>query len=140
MDRLPRVAIGGVIVNDGMVLLAKRRDEPDKGKWAIPGGKLKLNETLSEGLIREIKEETKLNVTVGRLLGITESISKHFHYIIFDYLCTVISGQPEASSDATDLKYFKMDELDNSVNESTREFISKMADGNKTIFISKINL
>ncbi len=139
MDRVPRIAIGGLIFKNDMILLGKRRDEPDKGKWAIPGGKLMLNETLEEGLKREMLEETHLKVDVGKLLGITESISKKFHYIILDYECKIISGIMEPSSDTVDLKYFDINELDITVNDSSREFIYKIKHEKLPVSILKIN-
>ena len=129
MIRKPKIAIGGVIIINNKILLTKRRDEPDKNKWAIPGGKLELNETLEEGLKREMKEETSLNVKKGKLLGIIEVINDTFNYVILDYECSIISGEIKASSDALDIKYFDLNNLTDSINETTMEFISKIKNG-----------
>jgi len=58
----PFVGVGGVIVRDGMILLGKRRNEPGKGKWSIPGGLVELGESVEQTVIREVKEETGLDV------------------------------------------------------------------------------
>ncbi len=128
MMRKPKIAVGGVIIRDNKILLTKRRDEPDKNKWAIPGGKLELNETLEEGLKREMKEETSLNVKIGKLLGIIEVINDNFHYVILDYECDIISGEIEANSDALDIGYFNLNGLSN-VNETTLNFIREISKG-----------
>ncbi len=128
MMRKPKIAVGGVIIRDNKILLTKRRDEPDKNKWAIPGGKLELNETLEEGLKREMKEETSLNVKIGKLLGIIEVINDSFHYVILDYECDIISGEIEANSDALDIGYFNLNGLSN-VNETTLNFIREISKG-----------
>ena len=60
---MPQVAIGGVIIEDNKILLVKRNKEPHKGEWAIPGGSVKLGETLQRAVEREIREETGLVVS-----------------------------------------------------------------------------
>ncbi len=128
MMRKTKIAVGGVIIRDNKILLTKRRDDPDKNKWAIPGGKLELNETLEDGLKREMKEETSLNVKIGKLLGIIEVINDNFHYVILDYECDIISGEIEANSDALDIGYFNLNGLSN-VNETTLNFIREISKG-----------
>ena len=122
----PRVAVGGIIIKEKKILLVMRRDEPDRNKWAIPGGKLELNETIEEGLKREMKEELSLDIEVGALAGISEFISLNFHYIIMDYMCNPLSKNVKPGSDALDAAYFDLENLDNSVNDSTREFIKNL--------------
>ncbi len=129
MIRKPKIAIGGVIIINNKILLAKRRDEPDKNKWAIPGGKLELNETLEEGLKREMKEETSLDIKKGKLLGIIEVVNDNFHYVILDYECSIISGEIRSGSDALDIKYFDLNNLTGDINETTMEFINKIKSG-----------
>jgi 8-oxo-dGTP diphosphatase len=126
MKIYPKIAIGGLIIQGNEILLVKRRDEPDRNKWAIPGGKLEFNETLEEGLKREMLEETGLTVEVDKLIGISEIITHDFHYVIMDYRCIPVTGIERAGSDAADLKYFNMNSLGSEVNESTREFVNKM--------------
>ncbi|WP_337860009.1 NUDIX hydrolase [Ferroplasma sp.] len=137
MKRYPKIAIGGIIIKDNKILLGKRRDEPDRGKWAIPGGKLELNETLEEGLKREMLEETGLIVNVGELAGISEIITENFHYIIMDYICIREEGSEKAGSDTLELKYFDMQAMDEKINESTKDFISKMLKSKIPIHVIK---
>src|SRR5215472_13434842 len=71
----PIVGVGGVVIEDGRVLLIRRGHEPLKGQWSIPGGTLELGETLVEGTERELKEETGLVVRVLELIEVFERIN-----------------------------------------------------------------
>lgn len=66
--------VDAVVVQSGHVLLVKRRAEPGKGLWALPGGFLDQSETLEEGMLRELREETRIGVPLPVLRG---SIQKH---------------------------------------------------------------
>jgi len=59
---LPMVGVGGVVIDQGRALLVRRATEPALGEWTIPGGLLEVGETLTEGVEREIREETGLIV------------------------------------------------------------------------------
>ena len=108
----PLVAVGAVIFNnEGKVLLVKRKNPPNKGSWAIPGGKVKYGETLEEAVKREIKEETNLDVKVKEPLAIVEIIKEGFHYVIIDFICEIIGGEVKASSDAEEAKFFSIEEI-----------------------------
>jgi 8-oxo-dGTP diphosphatase len=121
----PVVGVGGVIIYEGRALLIRRGSEPLRGEWSIPGGTLELGETLAEGVARELLEETGLVVRVLGQIEVFERIytekngeaSKkkkrpRFHYVIADYLCERLSGQPRAGSDVIDVAYAREDELD----------------------------
>jgi 8-oxo-dGTP diphosphatase len=120
----PLVGVGGVIIDDGRALLIRRGTEPLIGEWSIPGGTLELGETLEEGVARELLEETGLEVRVLELIEVFDRIyvestageqqpkkGPRFHYVIVDYLCGRMSGQPRAGSDVTDVAFAREDEL-----------------------------
>ena len=118
----PVVGVGGVLIHKGRVLLVKRNAEPLRGEWSIPGGALELSETLVGGVARELKEETGICVRVGELIELFDRIwiderpgkdvaRPQFHYVIADYLCEYISGEPIPGSDAADVAYASEDEL-----------------------------
>ena len=108
----PLVAVGAVIFNnEGKVLLVKRKHPPNKGSWAIPGGKVKYGETLEEAIKREMKEETNLDIKVEEPLAIVEIIKEGFHYIIIDFICEVKGGELKAGSDAEEAKFFSIEEI-----------------------------
>jgi len=117
----PVVGVGGVIISGDRALLIRRGSEPLKGKWSIPGGRLELGETITEGVIRELREETGLDVRVLGLIEVFERIFRddaasasatpRYHFVILDYLCEVVSGEPRAGSDVTDLAWAHEEEL-----------------------------
>ena len=103
------MGVGGVAFVDGRVLLIKRRFEPLAGRWSLPGGALEVGETLAEGLAREMKEETGLDVEVGPVVDVFDRITRdaegrpRFHYVLVDFLCTVRAGTPAAGSDVAEV-------------------------------------
>jgi 8-oxo-dGTP diphosphatase len=120
----PMVGVGGVVVENGRALLIRRGSEPLLGEWSIPGGMLELGETLEQGVARELLEETGLEVRVLELIEVFDRIylestggtagpkkGPRFHYVIVDYLCEPVAGEPLAGSDVTDLVFAGEDEL-----------------------------
>jgi mutator protein MutT len=102
------VGVGGVVVRDGRVLLARRGKQPLYGRWVVPGGTVELGETLEEALVREMREETGLEVEPIELLTVFDRIQRDgervlYHYVIADYLCSWRSGEARAASDALEV-------------------------------------
>ena len=99
----PLVGVGAVIVEEGRVLLVRRGTEPLKGQWSLPGGLLELGESLTDGVIREVLEETGLMVEPVELVELLGRIHREgkrvrYHYVIADYLCRVMGGSLQADS------------------------------------------
>ena len=122
----PIVGIGGVIIDSGRALLIRRGSEPLRGEWSIPGGTLELGETLGQGVARELLEETGIGVRVLELIEVFDRIyaedgtiaaqaqkKPRFHYVIVDYLCERVAGEPRAGSDVTEVAFAREDELGN---------------------------
>jgi 8-oxo-dGTP diphosphatase len=120
----PVVGVGGVIIDADRTVLIRRGTEPLLGEWSIPGGTLEIGETLEEGVTRELFEETGLKVRVldlievfdriypeNRSTGATNKKKPRFHYVIADYLCELIDGEPRAGSDVTDVAFAQESEL-----------------------------
>ncbi|HTW80220.1 MAG TPA: NUDIX hydrolase [Terracidiphilus sp.] len=106
----PLVGVGAVIVHDGKVLLVQRGREPMKGHWTLPGGVLEVGESLAQGVAREIREETGLEVAVLELVELLDRIHREdgrvrFHYVIADYICRVTGGELRAGSDADRVRW-----------------------------------
>lgn len=68
------VGVGGVVIREGRALLIRRGSEPLKGEWSIPGGMLEVGETIAEGIARELREETGLQVRTLELIEVFERI------------------------------------------------------------------
>jgi mutator protein MutT len=113
----PVVGVGAVIVRDGQVLIVKRRYEPLAGHWSLPGGTLELGETLEAGVIREMREETGLDVDVGPVIEVfdrimfDESQRVRYHFVLVDYLCWPAGGQLCAGSDVDEAIFVDPDSL-----------------------------
>ena len=106
----PLVGVGGVVVHENRVLLVQRGREPLKGQWSIPGGLIDVGESLREAVIREVKEETGLDVEPVELVELLDRIYREgekvrYHYVIADYLCRVTGGALGAASDADAVRW-----------------------------------
>ena len=113
----PVVGVGAVIVQDGKVVLIKRRYEPLAGRWSLPGGRLELGETLEAGVAREMLEETGLAIEVGPAIEVFDRIlldeerQVRFHYVLVDYLCRPLGGTLRAGSDVDEALWVAPSEL-----------------------------
>jgi 8-oxo-dGTP diphosphatase len=114
----PLVGVGAIIIEGDRVLLVKRGHPPLAGEWSIPGGVLEVGETLREAAIREAMEETSLEVEPGDLLGVYDRVLRDsdertlYHYVLIDFLCRRISGEPQAAGDADEVRWFTPGEVD----------------------------
>lgn len=129
----PILAVGALVVKDGLVLLAKRGKEPNLGKWSLPGGAVKLGEGLKEAVKREIREECGLEVEVEEISEIVErrfwddAASIRYHYVIVDYLATWKGGELAPASDVLEARWVAPDELDQyDLTEGTLDVIGRL--------------
>jgi 8-oxo-dGTP diphosphatase len=112
------VGVGGVVINNERALLIRRGSAPLEGEWSIPGGMLEIGETISEGVQRELLEETAVEVKVLDLIEVFERVTRDtdghskYHFVILDYLCEVVRGEPRAGSDVTDVAWARESELE----------------------------
>jgi 8-oxo-dGTP diphosphatase len=108
---MPVVSVGAVIVDGDRVLLVKRGQEPLKGRWSVPGGVVEVGETLEAALVREVREETGLEVDVAEVVEVLDRISRdpdgriEFHYVIIDYLCRCVGGSLACGTDADEAQW-----------------------------------
>lgn len=128
----PIVGVGAVILDHGKLLLEKRGNEPAKGKWSIPGGVVELGESLEDAVIRETKEETCLDVEAPRLIDVVYQVDLDeegrvkYHFVIVDYFVTVKDGTAKAASDADELQWVALEEVENyNLTASFRRFFQK---------------
>lgn len=103
----PYLGVGALIFETGKILLVERGKEPLKGFWSIPGGIVETGEKLEEAIRREVSEETGLDVDPYSMFEIFERIipdgegKLEYHYVLIDYLCRRVAGEPVAASDVS---------------------------------------
>ena len=112
----PVVGVGGVLIRDGKVLLIRRGKPPLYGRWVVPGGTVELGESLEQALVREMREETGLEVVPLEVLTVFDRIERDgdrvvYHYVIVDYLCRWLGGEARAASDALEAAWAALDDL-----------------------------
>ncbi|HEY2301001.1 MAG TPA: NUDIX hydrolase [Acidimicrobiales bacterium] len=111
-DARPEVCVGAVATDDGCLLLIRRGHGPAAGEWSIPGGRVNAGETLAEAVVRELVEETGVEAVCDSLLGWVERIGDGYHYVIFDFLVTILSGDtPVAGDDAAEARWVPLDQV-----------------------------
>ena len=104
------VSVAGLVINDSEEVLLVR--SPNRG-WEYPGGMVESGESLSEALIREIKEETGYDAEIIGFIGICKNIQKDI--INIDFACRWVGGELATSEESIDVKWIKKDEVLNYV-------------------------
>ncbi len=111
-SRVVRLCLDFIIVKENKILLAKREIDPQKGKWSLPGGMIRYNETIDEAVKRIIKGELGLKLKEKKLVGYIESpgeINKdrvHVHSISMVFLTTIEKGKIIGSDQAHQIEFF----------------------------------
>ncbi len=103
-----RVGAFAIIVDDGGKILVSRRS--DSGWFNLPGGGVEPHESVPEGLIREVREETGLEVDIGRLVGVYSKPQKH--ELVLTFQATIIGGELMTSDEADYHSWVAAEELD----------------------------
>lgn len=115
---LPRVAAGAIVFNENRVLLVQRGQAPAEKMWAIPGGSVKLGETLQQAAEREIYEETgivikaRMPVFSFDVIVRDDAGSVQFHYVIVDLIADYVSGEVRPGDDALDARWVSAQEME----------------------------
>jgi 8-oxo-dGTP diphosphatase len=109
----PSLAVDGVIIKEDRILLIKRKNEPYKDKWAIPGGFVEYGETTENAVLREIKEETGLEAVIDRLVGVYSDPRRdpRKHVVSITYLLKEVKGKEEGGDDAKEAKWWDVNKL-----------------------------
>jgi ADP-ribose pyrophosphatase YjhB (NUDIX family) len=113
----PAIGVGGVVWKGDEVLLIQRGKDPGKGRWSLPGGHQEWGETVADAVIREIREETGVEVMVGALIDVVDALisgdagTLAYHFTLLNYRCDWVSGDVVAGDDAADAKWFNPKDL-----------------------------
>jgi 8-oxo-dGTP diphosphatase len=111
--RGPALTVDGVLVEDGSVLLVRRRNPPFAGAFALPGGFVDYGETVEAAVAREVQEETGLSVGVERLIGVYSDPARdpRRHTVSVAFLLRRSGGTLAGADDADEARYFPLDAL-----------------------------
>jgi ADP-ribose pyrophosphatase YjhB (NUDIX family) len=124
--------VGALILDEGKLLLIKRAGEPFRGYWDIPGGFLEAGEHPETGILREILEETGLQIQLGKLLGIFMDVYETTGDPTLNifYTATVSGGEARAGSDASGLQWFDLKALPQQIAfKSAHEVLALLRNG-----------
>lgn len=110
-------AVIGVVLRDRDVLLVRRANPPDAGRWGFPGGKIEPGEPIVEAVVRELAEETTVEVDALDVFTALDAFDRdddgtlRQHFVMVAVLCRWLRGTPAAGDDALDARWFDVDEL-----------------------------
>jgi 8-oxo-dGTP diphosphatase len=114
-DRRPVCGVGVVVIDTGRILLVQRGRPPGEGLWAVPGGKVKLGESMRETARREALEETGLDLEIGAVVWAGDSIGPgeppEWHFCLTDFLGAVVGGELRAGDDAVAVRWVPLTEV-----------------------------
>ena len=128
----PLVGAGALIHKTGRVLLLRRRWPPNQGYWAFPGGLVEPGESVQDAVLREVKEETGLEIRLESLLDVITDIHLDelgrvkYHYVIVDYTATPLGPRVTLNDESSSYGWFTPDEIKRiKVSRNTRECVKK---------------
>src|SRR4030066_2172155 len=108
----PCVGVGAITIKDEKVLMVKRGVEPSYGLWAIPGGTLKLGESMRQCAEREMLEETGIVAKAKECVYVFDFIEPDaqekikYHFVVIDFAAKYIAGEPQGADDALEARWF----------------------------------
>ncbi len=107
------LTVDAIIPYKGGIVLVKRKNDPYKGLYALPGGIVEYGERVEEAVVREVLEETGLRCEVKKLIGVYSDPKRdpRGHFVSVCFLMETVSGELKASSDAEDVKVFNLKNL-----------------------------
>lgn len=113
-NAIPRIRVAPIILRDDAILLV-RHVKGDRTYWLLPGGGVDHGESLGEALVREVKEETNLDVRLGKLVMVNDSIppDKHRHVVNLYFTVEIVGGELKMGADwnLAELKFVPLGEL-----------------------------
>ena len=112
----PVPAAGAIIVEDNKILLVQRAHPPKIGDWCVPAGFMEWNEHPTQTAIREIAEETGLDIKIDSFFEVySGKDDPRNNAVLILYLAQYIGGSLKAMDDALDVKFFGFDEIPSNI-------------------------
>jgi len=128
----PLVGVGAILLRRDRVLMAQRGKQPLQGWWSLPGGLLEVGERLEDGVRREVREETGLEMQPLGILEVFERIMRdsagapEYHYVLIDYICRPTGGVLRPGDDVCAVEWVRRGDLKNlTITEGTLGVIEK---------------
>ena len=127
----PVAAVSALVLREDAVLLVRRAAPPNKGRWSLPGGTVKLGETVRDAVVREVREETGLAVEVGDVVDVADVLvppqaRPRYHFVLVVFRARVIEGTIRPGSDARDARWIPIPELARfDVTETTLQVLAR---------------
>lgn len=111
------IGVGAVVFRGGEVLIIKRGNAPFLGQWSIPGGRLREGERLEDAAVREVREETGVEIRLLGLIGVFEALPEtsggdgvRSHTLMIDHAAEWVAGDPIAGDDAAAAEFVPFEE------------------------------
>jgi len=129
--RGPILAVDGVILRGGKILLEKRRYYPFIGRWVIPGGHVEYGETVEEAVKRETKEELGISVRIKKLIGVYSDPARdpRYHVVSLVFLLEIIEGDICINDESLEFNFFPLDNLPENMGFDHRKIIDDLTKG-----------
>ena len=105
----PKVAVAVVASDGGRILMVKRAIDPMMGRWSLPAGYVDRGEEVEEAAVREVREETGVEVRLDSLLGVYSR--QGAPVILVVYAATITAGVATPGEEAQDVGLFNVDEM-----------------------------
>ena len=120
VERTHRIAAGAIIIKDNKILLVRYHDNSGTTLLAAPGGAVKNEEGLSQAAVREVKEETGIEIVPDKILCVEDMYSRKYRMVKFWFLCQLVGGRLERTQGAIaetiiEAKWYAKEELKNEV-------------------------
>jgi ADP-ribose pyrophosphatase YjhB (NUDIX family) len=114
--KAPQVGVGAVVWKGDRLLLVRRGHPPRKGAWSLPGGRQQWGETVHEGVVREVREETGVEIRILDTVAVVDLIERDgaaiaYHYTVVDVVAEWTAGDAVAGDDAAEVTWAHPDDL-----------------------------
>lgn len=137
-----KVIVGGIIEKNGKYLLVQEAKKKCYKKWNFPAGHLDFNESLEQGAIREIKEETGCDVELNGICYINNRVSEDDIFIMIVFNAKLIKENIEYDKEEIlDVKWFDFDEIVNKMDDKLRgSYVKKAVYNQKNNLIASMDI